>query len=103
MALYDQNRDMLTSNKYTAYGLTFILPIALAALFSNQFVSMLDYAGMVLVFLAIWGPLAMVRKVRHPAFDQPETEMYYTASGGNTALISTFLFGGLIFVSWFMG
>ncbi len=103
MALYDQNRDMLTSNKYTAYGLTFILPIALAALFSNQFVSMLDYAGMVLVFLAIWGPLAMVRKVRHHAFDQPETEMHYTASGGNTALISTFLFGGLIFVSWFMG
>ncbi|MDH5903491.1 tyrosine transporter [Vibrio splendidus] len=103
MALYDQNKDAVTNNKALAYALTFILPLALAELFASQFVSMLDYAGMVLVFLAIWGPLAMVVKVRRPDFPHIQTEGSYTAAGGDTALMATFGFGALIFVSWFMG
>ncbi|EGA69028.1 putative tyrosine-specific transport protein [Vibrio sinaloensis DSM 21326] len=103
MALYDQNKDALSSNKANTYVLTFVLPLALAALFSNQFVSMLDYAGMVLVFLAVWGPILMVRKVRQPDFPLPNLETTYTAGGGTAALSSAFLFGALIFVSWFMG
>ncbi|WP_059018227.1 amino acid permease [Vibrio coralliirubri] len=103
MALYDQNKDAVTNNKALAYTLTFILPLVLAELFASQFVSMLDYAGMVLVFLAIWGPLAMVVKVRRPDFPQLQTEGSYTAAGGDTALMATFGFGALIFVSWFMG
>ncbi|WP_162048619.1 amino acid permease [Vibrio taketomensis] len=103
MALYDQNRDAITSNPMKAYGLTFILPLILATLFSSQFVSMLDYAGMVLVFLAIWGPLAMVVKVRKPDFEQVKFENTYTVGGGQAALGGTFVFGALIFVSWFMG
>ncbi|MFA0548798.1 amino acid permease [Vibrio splendidus] len=103
MALYDQNKDAVTNNKALAYALTFILPLALAELFASQFVSMLDYAGMVLVFLAIWGPLAMVVKVRRPDFPHLQTEGSYTAAGGDTALMATFSFGALIFVSWFMG
>lgn len=103
MALYDQNKDAVTNNKALAYALTFILPLALAELFASQFVSMLDYAGMILVFLAIWGPLAMVVKVRRPDFPHLQTEGSYTAAGGDTALMATFGFGALIFVSWFMG
>ncbi|MEZ9462486.1 amino acid permease [Vibrio splendidus] len=103
MALYDQNKDAVTNNKALAYALTFILPLALAELFASQFVSMLDYAGMVLVFLVIWGPLAMVVKVRRPDFPHLQTEGSYTAAGGDTALMATFGFGALIFVSWFMG
>ncbi|GAK85975.1 tyrosine-specific transport protein [Vibrio ponticus] len=68
MALYDQNKDAISKNPAIAYSLTFILPLVLATLFANQFISMLDYAGMVLVFLAIWGPLAMAVKVRKPDF-----------------------------------
>ena len=103
MALYDQNKDAVTNNKFMAYALTFVLPLVLAELFASQFVSMLDYAGMVLVFLAIWGPLAMVVKVRRPDFPHLQTEGSYTAAGGDTALMATFVFGALIFVSWFMG
>ncbi|MEC7308909.1 amino acid permease [Vibrio gigantis] len=103
MALYDQNKDAVTNNKALAYALTFILPLVLAELFASQFVSMLDYAGMVLVFLAIWGPLAMVVKVRRPDFPHLQTEGSYTAAGGDTALMATFGFGALIFISWFMG
>ncbi|MFA0552969.1 amino acid permease [Vibrio lentus] len=103
MALYDQNKDAVTNNKLLAYALTFVLPLVLAELFASQFVSMLDYAGMVLVFLAIWGPLAMVVKVRRPDFPHLQTEGSYTAAGGDTALMATFGFGALIFISWFMG
>ncbi|UPR59979.1 amino acid permease [Vibrio sp. ED004] len=103
MALYDQNKDAVTNNKLMAYALTFVLPLVLAELFASQFVSMLDYAGMVLVFLAIWGPLAMVVKVRRPDFPHLQIEGSYTAAGGDTALMATFGFGALIFVSWFMG
>ncbi|MGF1909469.1 tyrosine transporter [Vibrio kasasachensis] len=105
MALYDQNKDAVTNNSALAYVLTFILPLILATLFANQFISMLDYAGMVLVFLAIWGPLAMVIKVRRPDFAHAHhsEEQTYTASGGQPALVATFMFGALIFVSWFMG
>ncbi|WP_454440737.1 amino acid permease [Vibrio bathopelagicus] len=103
MALYDQNKDAVTNNKLLAYALTFVLPLVLAELFASQFVSMLDYAGMVLVFLAIWGPLAMVVKVRRPDFPHLQTKGSYTAAGGDTALMATFGFGALIFISWFMG
>lgn len=103
MALYDQNRDMITAHRPSAYGLTFVLPIVLASMFSNQFVSMLDYAGMVLVFLAIWGPLAMVRKVRSPNFNLTIADNAYTVGGGNIAIVSAYLFGALILISWFMG
>ncbi|WP_260260799.1 amino acid permease [Vibrio intestinalis] len=103
MALFDQNKDALTENKLVSYGLTFVLPLVLAKLFANEFVSMLDYAGMVLVFLAIWGPLAMVLKVRNPHFEHLNRDNTYTAGGGNIALVLTFNFGALIFISWFMG
>ncbi|ROV57463.1 tyrosine transporter [Vibrio ponticus] len=103
MALYDQNKDAISKNPAIAYSLTFILPLVLATLFANQFISMLDYAGMVLVFLAIWGPLAMAVKVRKPDFALAGRTETYTVGGGQPALIATFMFGVLIFVSWFMG
>ncbi len=103
MALYDQNKDAVTNNSAKAYVLTFVVPLILATLFANQFISMLDYAGMILVFLAIWGPLAIVIEVRKPSFAKSSKENTYTAVGGQPALIATFMFGALIFVSWFMG
>ncbi len=106
MALYDQNKDAVSSNKAITYALTFILPLVLTKLFADQFVGMLSYAGMVLVFLAVWGPLAMVVKLRQPAFDivneRIELDGSYTAGGGKLALMVTFLFGFVVFISWFM-
>lgn len=101
MALYDQNRDAISEHKGVCFGLTFIVPLLLASMFSNQFVSMLDYAGMILVFLAIWGPLAMAIQVRKPQHLLPESGLIYTVSGGNMGLVMTFFFGVFIFVSWF--
>ena len=102
MALYDQNRDAISEHKGLCFGLTFVVPLLLASIFSNQFVSMLDYAGMILVFLAIWGPLAMAVQVRKPQHLLPESSLIYTVSGGNIGLIMTFFFGVFIFVSWFV-
>lgn len=106
MALYDQNKDAVSNNTLVSFGLTFIIPLILTKLFADQFVGMLSYAGMILVFLAVWGPLAMVVKLRQPAFDvvneRIELDGSYTAGGGKIALITTFLFGVVVFISWFM-
>ncbi|WP_367990782.1 amino acid permease [Vibrio sp. NTOU-M3] len=102
MALFDQNIDAITNNKTIAYALTFVLPLAIANTFSDKFVSMLDYAGMILVFLAVWGPIAMTLKVRKNETTFAVTEHDYTAGGGTMALITTFGFGALVLISWFM-
>ncbi|MBD1572956.1 amino acid permease [Vibrio sp. S17_S38] len=101
MALFDQNKDAILNNNALSFGLTFVLPLFFAALFSDQFISMLDYAGMVLVFLAIWGPLAMVISARRSTFQLVKGVDSYTAEGGILMLAVTFLFGAFIFVSWF--
>lgn len=113
MALFDQNKDAiagivnrtkLEKGKVTAgliFVLTFILPLLVTNLFSNKFLNMLDYAGITLVFLAIWGPLAMVWNVRKPSFKVASQASAYTTGGGNIALVASFLFGGFILVSTF--
>jgi len=45
----------------------------------------------------------MVLKVRNPHFEHLNRDNTYTAGGGNIALVLTFNFGALIFISWFMG
>ncbi len=102
MALFDQNVAVMKDNKLAGYALTFILPLVIASVFSAQFLSMLDYAGIILVFLAVWGPLVMTIKVRQPAYLQGIDSNYYTVAGGNTALVLSFGFGALIFLSWLM-
>lgn len=102
MALFDQNKDAIHTNKAVCFVLTFIFPLILASFFSDQFVSMLDYAGMVLVFLAVWGPLMMAWKVRQPHFLVSSHPHHYTVFGGQAGLVVTFSFGLFVFISWFM-
>ncbi|WP_153448155.1 amino acid permease [Vibrio algicola] len=113
MALFDQNKDGIkglakTLNlnsglvaKVAVFALTFILPLVVTGLFSNKFLNMLEYAGITLVFLAIWGPLAMVLRVRKPSFQLMGMKEPYTAGGGSVALIMSFFFGAFILMSWF--
>lgn len=113
MALFDQNKDaimgivkrtQLEEGKVTAilvFALTFILPLLVTSLFSNKFLNMLEYAGITLVFLAIWGPLAMVINVRKPSYKMFNLDKAYTAEGGTSALIASFFFGLFILISWF--
>ncbi|WP_459782826.1 aromatic amino acid transport family protein, partial [Photobacterium sp. R1] len=54
MALFDQNADAFRQNRAVTYVLTFILPMLGAILAANQFLSVLSYAGIILVFLAIF-------------------------------------------------
>ncbi|MGB7997423.1 MAG: aromatic amino acid transport family protein, partial [Photobacterium halotolerans] len=50
MALFDQNADAFRQNRAVTYVLTFILPMLGAILAANQFLSVLSYAGIILVF-----------------------------------------------------
>lgn len=100
MALYHQNKDMISHNKVVTYVCTFILPLLGASFAADQFLSVLGYAGVILVFLAIFIPLAMVvalRKAEEGSIELPTN--IYKAEGGSVALGLTALFGLLLLVS----
>lgn len=96
MALFDQNADAFRQNRAVTYVLTFILPMLGAILAANQFLSVLSYAGIILVFLAIFVPMAMTVKVRkneEKATVKEGNDAVYQAGGGVMALGLSFLFG----------
>ncbi|MEZ9229881.1 amino acid permease [Vibrio amylolyticus] len=98
MALFHQNSDLFNQNKLVTYLLTFMVPLAGALLAANQFLSILSYAGVILVFLAVFIPLMFVHKLRK---DKIKSECY-TAEGGGVMLIITSLFGLFLLISQFI-
>ncbi len=98
MALFDQNLDTFKQNRVITYCISFVLPLFGALFAANHFLAALNYAGIILVFLAIFIPLAMTIKVRgnHKGVsdDLPQdNQVIYQAEGGVLALILTFAFG----------
>ncbi|WP_299020182.1 amino acid permease [uncultured Photobacterium sp.] len=96
MALFDQNTDAFKQNRAVTYVLTFILPLAGALLAADKFLSVLGYAGIILVFLAVFIPMAMTIKLRgedDSAFEVDATGVLYRAGGGHIAMGFSFLFG----------
>ncbi|AJR08332.1 tyrosine transporter [Photobacterium gaetbulicola] len=96
MALFDQNVDTFRQNRAVTYVLTFILPLAGALFAADQFLSVLGYAGIILVFLAVFIPMAMTIKLRKEddsAFEADASGVLYQASGGQLAMGLSFLFG----------
>ncbi|RTZ16671.1 tyrosine transporter [Vibrio aquaticus] len=95
MSLFNQNKDMFKQNRLVTYVLTFILPLLGAILAADQFLSVLAYAGIILVFLAVFVPLAMVYKVR---LANTLVERY-AAEGGNIMMMFGLAFGGFLLAS----
>ncbi|MCQ1057801.1 amino acid permease [Photobacterium sp. DNB23_23_1] len=96
MALFDQNVDTFRQNRAVTYVMTFILPLGGALFAADQFLSVLGYAGIILVFLAVFIPMAMTIKLRKEddsAFDVDASGVLYQASGGQLAMGLSFLFG----------
>ena len=99
MSLFDQNSDLFNKNKMMTFVLTFLLPLVGALWAKEQFISVLGYAGMILVFLAVFVPMAMVLKVRTVAFSSSLEGAHYQVAGGRLALLASFAFGGLLLLS----
>lgn len=95
MALYNQNRDMFHQNRVVTYVLTFILPLLGSLFAADKFLAVLGYAGIILVFLAVFVPLAMVYALRL-ADTQSQR---YTAEGGPLMLVLSLLFGSALLAS----
>lgn len=95
MSLFHQNSDTFNQNRVVTYVLTFVLPLVGAILAADQFLSVLAYAGIILVFLAVFVPLAMVYKLRL-ANALPQR---YTAEGGNVMMLFALVFGGFLLAS----
>ena len=72
------------------------MPLAGALFAADQFLSVLGYAGIILVFLAVFIPMAMTMKLRQEddtTFEMDPSEVLYRASGGQFAMGLSFLFG----------
>ncbi|MDD9194924.1 aromatic amino acid transport family protein [Aliivibrio sp. S3MY1] len=95
MALFTQNEDTFKQNKAVTYVISFILPLLGAVYAADQFLSVLSYAGIILVFLAVFVPLAMVIKLRQKNGQTAD----YLAEGGVAMLIFSFVFGTFLLVS----
>ena len=95
MSLFNQNKDMFKQNRIVTYVLTFVLPLVAAILAADQFLSVLAYAGIILVFLAVFVPLAMVYKVRLANLLADR----YTAEGGIAMMMFGLAFGAFLLVS----
>lgn len=90
MALYDQNADLLKTSKPVVFVTTFILPLLGAVFAPEHFLAILSYAGIILVFLAVFVPLSMTMKVRRVPV---EDNSVYEAGGGVMGMSMIFLFG----------
>ncbi|MFA0014267.1 amino acid permease [Vibrio lentus] len=95
MALFNQNRDMFNQNTAVTYCISFILPLASSLLAADKFLQVLNYAGIILVFLAVFVPLVMVHKQRF----MKVAEDRYSAEGGKPMLLFSLLFGCFLLTS----
>ena len=95
MALFNQNRDMFNQNTAVTYVISFILPLAGSLLAADKFLQVLNYAGIILVFLAVFIPLVMVHKQRF----MKVAEDRYSAEGGSVMMLFSLLFGCFLMIS----
>ncbi|MEZ9891406.1 amino acid permease [Vibrio lentus] len=95
MSLFNQNRDMFNQNTAVTYCISFILPLAGSLLAADKFLQVLNYAGIILVFLAVFVPLVMVHKQRF----MKVAEDRYSAEGGRPMMIFSLLFGCFLLIS----
>ncbi|MDK9738977.1 tyrosine transporter [Vibrio sp. D404a] len=95
MALFNQNRDMFNQNTVVTYVISFILPLTGSLLAADKFLQVLNYAGIILVFLAVFIPLVMVHKQRFMKVEEGR----YTAEGGNVMMLFSLLFGCFLLIS----
>ncbi|MCG9640082.1 tyrosine transporter [Vibrio sp. Isolate34] len=95
MALFNQNKDMFNQNTAVTYCISFILPLAGSVLAADKFLQVLNYAGIILVFLAVFVPLVMVHKQRF----MKVAEDRYSAEGGKPMMLFSLLFGCFLLIS----
>ncbi|WP_144439560.1 amino acid permease [Vibrio coralliirubri] len=95
MALFNQNKDMFNQNTAVTYCISFILPLAGSLLAADKFLQVLNYAGIILVFLAAFVPLVMVHKQRF----MKVAEDRYSAEGGRPMMLFSLLFGCFLLIS----
>ena len=91
MSLFDQNVDLFRQNRVVTYVLTFILPLLGAIFAANQFLSVLSYAGLILVFIAVFIPMLMIHNIRKST--QTVSSSGYQVAGGSFAMLMSLLFG----------
>ncbi|MCW8345570.1 amino acid permease [Vibrio sp. ZSDZ65] len=93
----DQDVGTLTTKQRIIAALvTFIPPLCFALFYPQGFIMALGYAAIALATLAIFLPVAMIKKVRKTSVDNDQA---YVVAGGQVALNLSFAAGLIIVVS----
>ena len=86
------NKNAQKQNRVLSALITFVPPMCFALFYPQGFIMALGYAAIALAVLAIFLPVAMVRKARISTFAQenaPEQEMYQVKGGKLTLALVT--------------
>ncbi|GAD29252.1 amino acid permease [Photobacterium leiognathi] len=96
LSLFDQNIDLFKQNRAVTYVLTFILPLLGAIFAAEKFLAVLSYAGLIMVFIAVFIPMMMainLRKSEGKTQTAISNDEYYEVGGGQIAMMVCFSFG----------
>ncbi len=96
LSLFDQNIDLFKQNRAVTYVLTFILPLLGAIFAADKFLAVLSYAGLIMVFIAVFIPMMMalnLRKAEGKTQTAISNDAYYEVGGGQIAMMVCFGFG----------
>ncbi|MCL9776623.1 aromatic amino acid transport family protein [Vibrio methylphosphonaticus] len=88
--------SLTTKQRVVAALVTFLPPLCFALFYPQGFITALGYAAIALATLAIFLPVAMIKKVRKTT---PMNEQNYVVAGGQLALNLSFAIGLLIVLS----
>ncbi|MGF1748323.1 aromatic amino acid transport family protein [Vibrio cionasavignyae] len=92
----DDVGTLTTQQRIIAALVTFIPPLCFALFYPQGFIMALGYAAIALATLAIFLPVAMIKKVRKTSLDNDQA---YVVAGGQVALNLSFAAGLIIVVS----
>ena len=88
--------DLFKQNRAVTYVLTFILPLLGAIFAADKFLAVLSYAGLIMVFIAVFIPMMMalnLRKADGKTQTAISNDAYYEVGGGQIAMMVCFGFG----------
>ncbi|MFA0440283.1 tyrosine transporter TyrP [Vibrio sp. 10N.286.49.C2] len=91
----NETGSLTSKQRVIAAVVTFTPPLCFALFYPQGFIMALGYAAIALATLAIFLPVAMIKKIRR----DPKSDSLYVVAGGQTALNLSFIVGLLIVAS----
>lgn len=96
------SKEASKTNRVVSAVITFIPPMCFALFYPQGFIMALGYAAIALAILAVFLPVAMVKKARSSTVETKSHSVHYQVGGGKAALTLVTFCGVLIVGAQFM-